>query len=477
MDKKKKKTLARRSGRNRMKPETVLRKKQLDKNWIVPLILGPLAALGLVLGGSYLMETMSSQKKTSPKPYTPSTEVKPQPEAKVEPAAEKEKSQGLLARLPQGEVLDRFAGNNKLADAFVQARDDLASGKPPMTVRSQLTSILGQTVGNPGREHVLAALAYASLKTRDGDTALKHLDTLKQEFPGSDYGGMIEAMRLDAGLMKATSRGNSELDEAAVKEILAKAEVLGQEQMDREVQVYARYVAARAYDALNDDEKAVSAYLALADNFPDSEEAPSALASAARALTDAGDNERAVATFERLLKGYPRDKAASGARKTLKELNLLGKPAPELRVEDWVQGGPTPLSSLKGKVVLVNFWQTWCPHCKDELPHLAELYNKYKDKGFVVIGCTKNDKRQDEKQLSDFLMEKPVPFPIARVNPSSSNDYAVTGIPAGALVDRKGIVRYRAHPSTFTPDKIEALLNETYTQENESAEASSLEDK
>ncbi len=147
-------------------------------------------------------------------------------------------------------------------------------------------------------------------------------------------------------------------------------------------------------------------------------------------------------------------------RQTIRELKLIGRPAPELRVEAWASGAPTPLSSQRGRYVLVVFWQTWCPHCRKELPHLATLYRTYEEKGLTVIGATRNDKRQDESKLADFLRTHDIPFPVARIDPTLWADYAVRGVPAAVLIDRDGVIRWRGHPARLTEEKIDAYLSE-----------------
>ncbi len=88
---------------------------------------------------------------------------------------------------------------------------------------------------------------------------------------------------------------------------------------------------------------------------------------------------------------------AAGTKKEIDafEAVLPGKPAPDL-INRNPEGKEIKLSDLKGKVVLVDFWATWCGPCVASLPHIQELYNKYHDKGFEVFCVADNDSSEDE---------------------------------------------------------------------------------
>ncbi len=436
-------------------------KRRQERRWWIPLLAGAVGLVVLVLGGSALLDALFPRDKPEWRRTVRHTETEPRKPVPTPKPAPAKKTTGLLARLPGGQA-DALFSDSDLADKFEKARDDLIAGKPPMPARRELERVLAaMSSGDVGRQHVLAAAAYASLKTRDGEAAARYLQMLTQDFPDNPYGELVDVMSLDARILKeARNQRSGNLDEDEVRAVLEQARGLAGSGLDREVGAYAQLVVGKALGLLEEHEAAAQAYLKVADTYPDSDQAPVALLRAADMFRKDGQIDRAISTLERLVAAFPREKTAKDARKTLRELRLIGKPAPDLRVEDWVNGQPSPLSELKGKVVLLAFWQTWCPHCREELPRLAELYEQYKDQGLVVVGATKNDRRQDEAKLAQFLEDHPLPFPVARVNPRSSSDYAVTGVPAGVLIDRKGIIRDRAHPTTFTPERIEALLAE-----------------
>lgn len=117
-----------------------------------------------------------------------------------------------------------------------------------------------------------------------------------------------------------------------------------------------------------------------------------------------------------------------------------GFTAPDFTLE-LLDGGNITLSDLQGKVVLVNFWTSWCPPCRKEMPAIESVYRSYKDLGLVVVGL--NLTAQDSKpDVSVFVQEIGVTFPIALdVNNAVGNLYRVTALPTSFFIDRKGVIR------------------------------------
>lgn len=114
-------------------------------------------------------------------------------------------------------------------------------------------------------------------------------------------------------------------------------------------------------------------------------------------------------------------------------------PAPAFTVPS-LNGTPASLSDYKGKVILLNFWATWCFPCRQEMPHMETLWKRYKDKGFVVIGVS-NDDKSKTKRVETFVKKVNLSFPILFDTESTVSDlYDVSGIPVSYLIDRDGNV-------------------------------------
>jgi len=106
-------------------------------------------------------------------------------------------------------------------------------------------------------------------------------------------------------------------------------------------------------------------------------------------------------------------------------------------------GGRVALSDLKGQVVMVNFWATWCGPCREEMPHLEALYQRYSDLGFTLLGV---NVEEDASGADEFLAETPVSFPIL-FDPENevSAVYDVVAMPSTVLIDRGGNLRFIHH--------------------------------
>ena len=119
---------------------------------------------------------------------------------------------------------------------------------------------------------------------------------------------------------------------------------------------------------------------------------------------------------------------------------LTSQPAPEFQLER-LSGGRVKLSDLKGKVVLLNFWATWCGPCREEMPHLAKIYEKYRDRGFEILAIT-TDEKSDRPKVAPFVEKYGLTFPVL-YDDGTAEAYNVNGIPATVYVDAQGRTRYQ----------------------------------
>lgn len=102
-----------------------------------------------------------------------------------------------------------------------------------------------------------------------------------------------------------------------------------------------------------------------------------------------------------------------------------------------IDGKTFDLADYKGKVVLINFWATWCGPCRMEIPDLIRLQEKYGPKGFTVVGLSEDDSAEPVKP---FVKDNKINYPVLVSPPGLGQEYAVTGLPTSFLVDKNGKV-------------------------------------
>ena len=137
------------------------------------------------------------------------------------------------------------------------------------------------------------------------------------------------------------------------------------------------------------------------------------------------------------------------------------KPAADFQLND-LNGNPIRLSGLKGKVVLLDFWATWCPPCRAELPHFKELYAQYQGKGLEVIGVSLD--QGGEPGVRDFLKRNGIPYPVVMGGENLAKLYGgIRGIPTTFLIDKQGriVKQYVGYQDKKVfEDQIQLLLAE-----------------
>jgi peroxiredoxin len=123
-----------------------------------------------------------------------------------------------------------------------------------------------------------------------------------------------------------------------------------------------------------------------------------------------------------------------------------------------LSGKAVSLGEFKGKVVLLNFWATWCAPCAKEMPSMERLYQAYRAKGLVIVGMSVDTSAPQE--VKAFAQKLKITFPILHDRDSIvSRHYSIPGVPVSYLIDRKGRVAYRVlgEYDWFAPDAHEAV--------------------
>ncbi len=190
-----------------------------------------------------------------------------------------------------------------------------------------------------------------------------------------------------------------------------------------------------------------------------------------RVLEMVQDNELAKKLYEAMDKAAnslkPEDVSLSVkdiAQSGIRRIDLLGT-TPKIEGA-LVGGGKLDWSKYKGKVVLIDFWATWCGPCMQELPNVKKVFEKYHDQGFDVVGITLDD---DKDALAAFLDKENLPWPIVFEDDPAKHgfegapfvhEFGVNGIPATYLVNRQGkVVSIHARGEGLA-DQVKTLLDE-----------------
>ncbi len=163
----------------------------------------------------------------------------------------------------------------------------------------------------------------------------------------------------------------------------------------------------------------------------------------------AGKFDEAKTKLANLKKKYGSTNTARRAANVERELNVIGKSMPEdLGIEKWFQG-ESEFDASSSEPTLLVFWETWCPHCKREVPKLQTMWDKYKDQGLQVVGLTKLTRSSTEEVVSKFIEDTKMTYPVAKEDGKASSYFGVAGIPAAAVV-KDGKVIWRGHPANIS---------------------------
>jgi len=156
------------------------------------------------------------------------------------------------------------------------------------------------------------------------------------------------------------------------------------------------------------------------------------------------------------------DKSGSNAQQNQEQKTQSEyKTAPDFSIQS-ISGEQITLSDFRGKVVILDFWDTWCPPCRKGIPDFIEIYSSVKDSGFVMIGIAFG--REGVQKVKTFAQEYNINYPVIVATEQLMNDYGpIRSIPTAFIIDKKGriIKRYVGlRPKTEFEHDIQYLLNE-----------------
>jgi len=175
------------------------------------------------------------------------------------------------------------------------------------------------------------------------------------------------------------------------------------------------------------------------------------------------DTPSATVTFKELLSRFPGTPACAQAETMLAALKIQdeltpGTPFPDFETAD-LSGAPLSIANYSGKVILVDFWATWCPPCRAELPNVKAAYEQFHDQGFEIIGISLDNK---QPTLEKFIDQHNMPWPQACDGKAWQGDlvkqYGVLSIPTTFLLDQDGNIVAKNLHGTELADHLAKLL-------------------
>ncbi|MBC7797766.1 MAG: TlpA family protein disulfide reductase [Pyrinomonadaceae bacterium] len=160
-------------------------------------------------------------------------------------------------------------------------------------------------------------------------------------------------------------------------------------------------------------------------------------------------------------------------QKRKQQYKLLGENAPEITVDRWIDKNPTTIAGLRGKVILLDFWATWCGPCLTTFPDLIEINETYTPKGLQIIGLTRYYGESDGVRLNNdseiaflkkFKLEQNLDYSFAVAKTSVNHDkYLAEGLPTTVLIDKKGVVRFIKTGAGSTKE-LEQMIDKLLTE-------------
>jgi len=140
----------------------------------------------------------------------------------------------------------------------------------------------------------------------------------------------------------------------------------------------------------------------------------------------------------------------------------VGMQAEDFRLTD-LAGKEQSLSQYRGKIVLLNFWATWCKPCTTEMPAMQTMYDKLRDKGFVVLAV---NELEDDARVREHIKQYGHTFPVLMDHDNKvANQFGVVGLPVSVFIDQEGRVQEYIKGGLLTEQKIEETVARIQKQE------------
>jgi thiol-disulfide isomerase/thioredoxin len=136
--------------------------------------------------------------------------------------------------------------------------------------------------------------------------------------------------------------------------------------------------------------------------------------------------------------------------------DILGTPAPDFELET-ISGERVNLKSLRGKVVVLDFWAVWCGPCEESMPFFQKLQDQYGNEGLEVVGLHVDDRMPEPKEVQAFLDERSIHYRNLVSTTEVDDKFMIYAMPTTYLIDREGVIRKRHvgfNPGT-APEKLE----------------------
>ncbi len=232
----------------------------------------------------------------------------------------------------------------------------------------------------------------------------------------------------------------------------------------------AAYMVGSCYILLGDMQRAYEAYCTAYFEYKSKKYQPRSLLRIGICLAGIGEAKKAIQIFQVFIKEYSNSKEEflkpliMKARKYIYELQLVGKPAKAIKADKWLRGAvPGGLEDLRGEVVVLIFFATWCKNCGAELVHIKQEIARWSDKGIIFIGIIDPDDPKAREPVDFYVKRNKIDFTDVAFDARTVNwhSYRVTGLPAVAIVDKKGTIRWRGHSAFIGHTLINKLLAES----------------